>query len=109
MGDNNGKNQHETADKNRDRDRDKEYLVTVRNEDDGHKYPLHVGRGVTIDKVIKEMYKEFKVERQPGDRLRCEASGEDVFALAEMHLRDYLATGHCPDLIWVFVGDTGGA
>lgn len=89
--------------------KDQEHTVTVINEDNGLPYPLHVGRGQTIGKIMEQMYKKMKLERQPGDRLRCEAGGEDVFAFSEMRLRDYLAAGHCPDLVWLFAGDTGGA
>lgn len=90
-------------------DEDRDLVVMVVNEDNGREYRFHVGRGITIGKIIERMYKELKVERRTGDRLRCEADGEDVFAFVEMRLRDYLAAGHCPDLVWLFAGEAGGA
>ncbi len=87
----------------------KEVVITVVNEDSGRDFKLREGRCTLIKTVIEHMYDKLKVERKANDRLRCESTNQDVFAFAELHLIDYLEEGHCPDLVWLFAGETGGA
>jgi hypothetical protein len=93
----------------KEQDKGQDLLVSVYNEDNGLSEDLRAGRGTPVSTVIERMYEKFRLERQPDDRLRCEGTGEDVFAYAGMHLGDYLEAGHCPDLRWTFAGGTGGA
>lgn len=87
--------------------------IKVVNEDNGKEISVDGGQGTPIKTMIEEMYRKLKdkfgVTRQADDRLRCESSGADVFQFSEQHLKDYLAAGSCPDLVWLFAGGTGGA
>src|SRR5437870_3896366 len=84
--------------------------IAVHNEDNGSNYEFNAGPGTPISAIITRLYSEkLRRERQNDDRLRCELSGEDVFAFTALHLRDYFEQGHCRDGKWVFVGGTGGA
>ncbi len=84
--------------------------VTILNEDDGRQHPMQAGPGTPIHALLQRFYaQELHRERRPDDRLRCEASGEDVFQFSELHLRQYLEAGHCPGLIWRFATASGGA
>lgn len=84
--------------------------VVVHNEDDGDTYRLNAKRRETLATVIAELYeKKLRRERRPDDRLRCEANGEDVFQFEALTFEAYLEDDHCPDLVWLFAGDTGGA
>lgn len=84
--------------------------VTVHNEDDGDAYRLTAKRDKPLAHVIEELYEDkLRRERQPDDRLRCEASGEDVFQFEVLTFDAYLDAGHCPKLEWLFAGGTGGA
>lgn len=84
--------------------------VTILNEDDGRQCRLQAGPGTPIRSLLQRFYtQELHRERRPDDRLRCEASGEDVFQFSELHLREYLEAGHCPGLIWRFASASGGA
>ena len=96
------------ADK-RERGERQDLVITVYNEDNGVPEDLRAGPGTPVSTLVTRMYEKFRIERQPDDRLRCEGTGEDVFAHAGVHLRDYLEAGHCPDLRWTFAGGTGGA
>jgi len=87
--------------------------IKVVDEDNGKDISIQGGQGTPIGTFIENMYEKLKerfgVQRQPDDRLRCESNGEDVFQFAGLHIRDYLAAGHCGDLVWLFAGGTGGA
>ena len=83
--------------------------ITVFNEDNGRKITITAGPGTPIKTVIARTYDELKVPRQADDRLRCEANGQDVFQFSELHLSQYITAGHCPALVWLFAGGTGGA
>jgi hypothetical protein len=84
--------------------------VTVHNEDDGESYELHVTRPEKLSRAIERLYKDkLHLERQPDDRLRCEANGEDVFEFEDLTFKEYIEAGHCPELDWLFAGGTGGA
>lgn len=90
----------------------KSVTLTVVNEDTGKEYELHGGPGEPLATLVNELYKaKLKTERKPDDRLRCESSGEDVFAYADqgLTLGEYFDHGHCPDHIWLWAGGTGGA
>lgn len=90
--------------------REQRLALEIQNEDDGDDYRFEVEEGERLDDVIVRLY-EHKLRREPreGDRLRCAADGQDVFVLASMTFKEYLAAGHCPRLDWVFAGATGGA
>lgn len=84
--------------------------VTIHNEDDGAVYRFAAQRHELLARVIREFY-EQKLRREPfeDDRLKCEANGEDVFVFSELTFGEYLDAGHCPELVWLFAGGTGGA
>ncbi len=87
--------------------------IKIVDEDNGKDISIKGGQGTPIGTLVEKMYENLKekfgVQRQPDDRLRCESTGEDVFQFAGLHLKDYLAAGHCADLVWLFAGGTGGA
>jgi hypothetical protein len=86
--------------------------VTVANEDTGAEYELHAGPGEKLATLVDELYHaKLKTTRKPADRLRCESSDEDVFGFADqgMTVAAYFDAGHCPDHVWVWAGETGGA
>jgi hypothetical protein len=70
---------------------------------------LRVPLSKTIDEIITRMYAEFRLGRQPDDRLTCRGDGIDVFQYGQLTLERYLRDGHCHNLRWAFAGDTGGA
>lgn len=84
--------------------------VTIHNEDDGAVYRFDTQRHELLARVIREFY-EKKLRREPyeDDRLKCESNGEDVFVFSELRFGEYLDAGHCPELVWLFAGGTGGA
>jgi hypothetical protein len=84
-------------------------VVTIDNRDSGDTIKLRVPVTTRLSAVIDAMYGEFRLTRQPDDRLTCRHNGEDVFQFAHERLEHYLDQGHCPGLHWSFVGDTGGA
>ena len=84
-------------------------VVTVDNKDNGETIKLRVPLTETIEAIIAAIYAEFRLTREPDDRLTCRAGGEDVFQFAALTLERYLHEGHCPELRWSFVGGTGGA
>lgn len=84
-------------------------VVKIANKDSGDTIRLRVDVDITIADVVAKMYAEFGLEQQQGDRLTCRQSGADVFQFAGITLAAYLSAGHCADLRWSFVGDTGGA
>lgn len=92
-----------------DRKNGRRRVVTVANKDNADTIRLRVPVTATISAVIEKMYAEFRLTRQPQDRLTCRREGEDVYQFAELTLARYLDDGHCPHLHWSFVGDTGGA
>lgn len=94
-----------------DNDRARPGLLTVTVYDlDAGGDPITVsrGKGVPVRQVIEAVYKELNTHPAPGDRLLCQSTGESVGAFADMHLGQY-AEKHCPDLVWTFSRDTGGA
>ncbi len=87
----------------------RDLLVTVHDEDaGGQPVKIEAHPSDTVDSVIKTMYTKLKTQRQPGDRLRCEEGGGDVFQYAAEHLEAY-ANQHCSKLVWLFTAKTGGA
>ena len=93
-------------------DHGKAVTVTVVNEDNGKEYELHGGHGEPLINLVNQLYaSKLKTERKGDDRLRCESSGEDVFAFADqgMSVGAYFEAGHCPDHTWLFAAGTGGA
>ena len=84
-------------------------VVTIDNRDSGDRSRLLVPVTTTVAAVIDAMYRDFRLARQPDDRLTCRRNGEDVFQFAHETLQRYLDQGHCPGLHWSFAGDTGGA
>ncbi|WP_439381535.1 hypothetical protein [Amycolatopsis lexingtonensis] len=84
-------------------------VVTVDNKDNGERIRLRAPLIATVESIIERMYAEFRLTRQPLDRLICRGKGEDVFPFVALSLERYLHEGHCPNLHWSFAGDTGGA
>jgi hypothetical protein len=83
--------------------------VTVHDEDDGSVFRLDGEPQELVETVVDRLYQDhLHRERRQGDRLRCDGSGDDVFAHLSQHLEAYRAT-HCRGLVWNFLGDTGGA
>jgi hypothetical protein len=84
--------------------------ITVHNEDDGDVYHLRARATATLERVIDRLYeRKLRRERRDDDRLGCEAGGEEVFQFEHLSFETYLAEGHCPGLVWLFVAGTGGA
>jgi hypothetical protein len=87
-----------------------QYRVEIFNEDDGEEVKIGANRGSRIHEIIDEMYRDFAVERDPKDRLRCRnKAATDVFQFAQLTLDEYLERGNCPELKWNFAAETGGA
>lgn len=90
-----------------------EVTIKIVDEDNGKEISIQGGQGTPIGTLVERVYEKLKerfgVQRQPDDRLRCESNGEDVYQFAGLHLRDYLAGGHCAGLVWLFARGTGGA
>jgi hypothetical protein len=83
--------------------------IKVVDEDDGHEGEVSGERGTRVEALIDDMYKHVvKRPRKPGDRLRCEGNGQDVFSFARLPLEQYVAA-HCDCREWLFAGETGGA
>lgn len=87
----------------------KQVTIAVINEDDGHEGMIHANPNELVRAVIEKAYTEvIKRGPQPGDRVRCAGSGEDVLKYAEMPIGGYVAS-HCRSNEWLFAGQTGGA
>lgn len=83
--------------------------VTVHDEDDGSVYHLAARPEELVKVAVDRLYEDYlHRERRAGDRLRCDANGDNVFAHLDEQLRRYEET-HCRHLVWNFVGDQGGA
>jgi hypothetical protein len=89
--------------------RSHQHVVRIDNEDSGRTINIRAGDRVKINRIIELMYGKFRLDPEPTDRLNCIHDGEDVFAFRALTLGEYLAAGHCSDLIWGFSSDTGGA
>lgn len=85
-----------------------ELQVTVHNEDDGDVATIPGRPEQWVREIVEAMYAAFNLEKQPGDRLRCEAGGDDVFAHMDETLEAYRAI-HCHTLVWLFAAEQGGA
>ena len=83
--------------------------VTIVNEDNGRTFDLQAGPGTPLTTLFERMYVKLGVTRQADDRLCCESNGQDLFASGNLKLREFVDSGHCPDLVWLFAGGTGGA
>jgi hypothetical protein len=88
---------------------ERSYFVTIVNEDNGHEFQLEAVRNSLIATLIERMYKKMNLARREDDRLRCEENGGDVLTFAQIALGQYIDSGHCPCLVWLFAGGTGGA
>lgn len=86
----------------------KELLVTCYNEDDGAMVTITGTPNDDVRAIVAAMFANFKLDRRPGDRLRCEVTGDDVFTHLEDKLEAYRAT-RCHELVWLFSADQGGA
>ncbi|MDQ3629772.1 MAG: hypothetical protein M3417_00545 [Actinomycetota bacterium] len=102
---------HADTDKDKPDDKDRKHVpVVVVNEDDGDQYKLNAKQDDTLASVIAELFeKKLKRERRTDDRLRCESGEEDVLQYETLTFKQYLDTGHCPGLTWLFAAGTGGA
>ena len=85
------------------------YRVEDVNENNGQEFQLEAPGKIKLEVLFTEMYAKLGVPRRGDDRLRCEATGEDVFGFAQLTLGQYLEAGHCSCLVWLFAGGTGGA
>jgi len=86
-----------------------ELQVTVHDEDDGNVFHIKATHEELVRSVVDRMYRgDLHRDRREGDRLRCDANGDDVFAHLEERLEHYAKT-HCHELVWDFTGDQGGA
>jgi len=83
--------------------------VEIVNENNGDEFRVKALKQTKLETLITEMYTKLGVPRRADDRLRCEATGEDVFGFAQLTMGQYLEAGHCHCLVWRFVGGTGGA
>lgn len=89
--------------------KDKDLQVTVHDEDDGSIFQIDGEPQELVEAIVDRLYQDhLRRERREGDRLRCDGSGDDVFAHLSQHLQAYRAT-HCRGLVWNFLGDQGGA
>lgn len=87
----------------------KRITIEVINEDDGHEGKVHAHPSELVRAVVALAYKEvIKREPQPGDRMRCVGSGEEVLKHAELPIGVYVES-HCRSHEWLFAGQTGGA
>jgi hypothetical protein len=89
--------------------RDPRRVVRIDNKDSGDTIRLRVPTSEIVGAVIDAIYTEFRLTREPDDRLTCRRDGIDVYQYAALTLEDYLQAGHCRDLHWSFASDTGGA
>ncbi len=83
--------------------------LTIVNEDNGLDFVLKAGPGTPLLTLIQRMYEKLGVTQQADDRLRCESNGNDVFNFKDIKLGKFVEAGHCPCLVWLFAGGTGGA
>lgn len=83
--------------------------ILIHNEDNGTEIKVGATNETLVSTVVDEVYTKFTLEPKKDDRLSCEGSGEDVFAFRAETLGKYLHSGHCLQLVWLFVGGTGGA
>lgn len=90
-----------------DEERSQDLIVVVHNEDDGSVAEIHAGPGTPVRVVLDRAYREFGIEAQAGDRIRCE-SGQDLAPHLDLKLRDFVDEVGC-SLTWLFAGDQGGA
>ena len=89
--------------------KDKDLKVTVHDEDDGSVFQIEGEPQERVAAVVERLYHgHLRRERRDGDRLRCDADGDDVFAHLDEKLQSYRST-RCRALIWNFLGDQGGA
>jgi hypothetical protein len=87
----------------------RELAVTVYDEDAGTTFHLSAPPSATVGHVVTTFYRDdLRRDRDPTDRLRCEANGDNVFAREAEHLEAY-SQHTCHELKWVFTGGTGGA
>jgi hypothetical protein len=97
------------TDEQREEHEKKQITIEVINEDDGHEGKVHAHPSDLVRTVVEKAYHEVvKRAPQPGDRVRCVGSGEDVLKYADMHIGTYVAS-HCRSHEWLFAGQTGGA
>jgi hypothetical protein len=89
--------------------KDKDLKITVHDEDDGSVFKIEGEPQEQVEAVVQRLYSDhLRRERREGDRLRCDANGDDVFVHLAEHLQAYRST-HCRELVWNFLGDQGGA
>jgi hypothetical protein len=83
-------------------------VVTVHDEDDGNIYRIPAEPEELVAHVVERLYTDLHRDRLPGDRLRCEGGGGDVFGYQDERVEHYART-QCDKLVWLFTGDQGGA
>ena len=85
-------------------------LVVVDNLDDGETVRFWVRYNAKIRRVIREVYKQFELDREDGDRLICVEDQENVLALEAESVAEYVERHDGqPRIHWQYSGPTGGA
>ncbi len=83
--------------------------IAVHNEDTGKKAIELKGESTdSVQTFIDKLYEALRTTRKADDRLRCGASGVNVFSYANLKIADF-ERQHCAAHEWVFAGATGGA
>jgi hypothetical protein len=83
--------------------------IVVHNEDTGGK-PIDL-QGESTDMVqsfVDKLYGALRTTHKADDRLRCGASGVNVFSYATLTMNDFQHQ-QCAAHEWIFAGATGGA
>lgn len=84
--------------------------VVVDNQDDGSTVRFWAQLSSTVGAVVARVYEEFRLQREPGDRLTRVSDGQNVFASEGLTVEQYLdGHHHGHSLHWALRTDTGGA
>jgi hypothetical protein len=82
--------------------------IVVHNEDTGGNIDLKGESTDTVQSFIDKLYEALRTTHKADDRLRCGASGVNVFSYAKLTIAEFQRQ-HCAAHEWVFAGATGGA
>lgn len=82
--------------------------IVVHNENTGKPIQLNGGSTDSVQSFIDKLYESLRTTHKPDDRLRCGASGVNVFTYANLTIADF-ERQHCAAHEWEFAGATGGA
>jgi hypothetical protein len=81
---------------------------TIVHEDSGREVQIDVTAHEKVEQVIDRGYRKLGLERQDGDRLRCETNGDSVFPHAGETVERFLQE-EPGATTWLLTGPTGGA